>query len=71
MRTHNTRLWLVLSAMGCLALVALTHAAERTRVLADMGWGSPSGPGHYVELASATLGVALLSVALIWRRTSS
>ena len=53
-----------------LIVVVLTHVAERWHFFPEMGWGLPNSPGHYLDLASAILGVALLLTALIWRQIS-
>jgi hypothetical protein len=54
-----------------LVVVVLTHVAERWHFFPEMGWGLPDSPGHYLDLASAILGVALLLIALIWRQLSN
>ena len=41
-------------------MVALTHVAEALRVFPRMQWGDPHSVGHYIDLTSAVLGVALL-----------
>jgi hypothetical protein len=50
---------------ACLLIVVLTHVAERWQILPGMGWGLPNSPGHYLDLFSALLGVALLTVAYV------
>ena len=54
-----------------LIVVVLTHVAERWHFFLEMGWGLPSSPGHYLDLVSAILGVALLLAALMWRQVSN
>ena len=54
-----------------LIVVVLTHVAERWHFFPEMGWGLPNSPGHYLDLASAILGVGLVIAALIWRQFSS
>ena len=56
---------------GFLVVVVLTHVAERWHFFSAMGWGLPHSPGHYLDLVSAILGVALLLAALIWRQNSN
>jgi hypothetical protein len=34
--------------LACLAMVVLTHIAEKLHVLPNMGWGLPDSPGHYL-----------------------
>lgn len=53
-----------------LIVVVLTHVAERWHFFPAMGWGLPDSPGHYLDLASAILGIALLLAAMIWRQLS-
>jgi hypothetical protein len=45
--------------------MVLAHIAERLHIFPAMGWGLPNSPGHYLDLTSAVLGVALSVVALI------
>jgi hypothetical protein len=64
--------WLLVFGFGCLAVVVLTHIAEKLNLFPVMGWGLPDSPGHYLELISAVLGTALLIAGIIvgvyWRR---
>lgn len=62
--------FLAMLGMAFLIVVVLTHVAERWQLFPAMGWGLPDSPGHYVDLASAILGVALVVAAMIWRRLS-
>ena len=61
----SRRLFLV----GCafLAIVVLTHVAERLHVLPGMGCGLPDSPGHYLDLFSAIFGVVLFLAAGVVR----
>jgi len=64
--------WLAIFGIAFLIVVVLTHVAERWHFFPKMGWGLPNSPGHYLDLVSAILGVALLlSAALIWRQNSN
>jgi hypothetical protein len=56
---------LLSAALICLVVVVLTHVAERFDLLPAMGWGLPNSPGHYLDLVSAVLGIALLVSGLI------
>ena len=50
-----------------LLVVVFTHVAEALRLFPTMGWGEPHSVGHYIDLASAVTGIALLSAAfLLW-----
>ena len=51
-----------------LIIVVLTHVAETFDLLPQMGWGRPNTPGHYLDLASAIGGVALLVTGFCLRR---
>jgi hypothetical protein len=50
---------LLLLGFVCLAIVALTHVAERLHVFPGMGWGLPDSPGHYLDFVSAVVGSVL------------
>jgi hypothetical protein len=62
----------LLSTLGIafLVVVVATHVAERWRFFPEMGWGLPKSPGHYLDLASAIIGVALILAGLIWAITT-
>lgn len=64
------RRFLAILGIAFLIVVVLTHVAERRHFFPEMGWGLPNSPGHYLDLASAILGVALLVAALTWRQIS-
>jgi hypothetical protein len=53
------------AGIACLIVVVLTHVAERFEIFSSMGWGMPDSPGHYLDLASAIIGSALLAVGLV------
>jgi hypothetical protein len=44
---------------GCLLLVVLTHICEASHLLPSMHWGEERSAGHYLDLASAALGLTL------------
>ena len=52
---------LQLFGSGCLLVVIVTHICEALRLFPYMHWGEHS-IGHYVDLASALLGITLFSV---------
>jgi hypothetical protein len=60
-RSPSSSAWLRLLGAGFLALVVLAHFCETFQVLTWMGWGQKHSPGHYLDLASATLGLILLA----------
>jgi hypothetical protein len=49
---------LQVAGAGCL-LVVLTHVCEATHLFLTMHWGEERSVGHYLDLATATLGLAL------------
>jgi hypothetical protein len=51
---------------GFVVMVA-THIAEG-RWLPSMAWGQPHSAGHYLDLASAILGITLIPLGLLLRR---
>ena len=64
-RTVSARLPLIGAA--CLGVVVFTHVAEGLGWFPFMGWGEPHSAGHYIDLISARLGIALLVAALAAR----
>jgi len=66
---------LQLLGAACLGVVVLTHIAEALRLFASMGWGEKHSIGHYIDLSSAVLGIALLPLGYLLdaraKRTSS
>jgi hypothetical protein len=52
---------------ACLIIVALTHVCEAFNLLPSMRWGEPRSWGHYLDLASAVMGVVLLSLGYLLR----
>ncbi len=54
-----------IAGTACLAMVVLTHIAERYAIFPGMGWGRPDSPGHYLDLVSAVIGCALLPAGLL------
>ena len=50
---------------ACLLVVVLTHLCEVLNLLPIMGWGAQASIGHYIDLASAILGVALVTVGAL------
>jgi hypothetical protein len=59
--------WRVLQLLGagCLVVVVLTHVSEALRLFPSMQWGSPTSVGHYLDLSSAVLGLALVAVGYV------
>jgi hypothetical protein len=57
--------FLQLLGAGCLIVVVGTHVAEALRLFPWMNWGFPHSVGHYVDLASAVLGVTLFPLGYL------
>ncbi len=49
----------------CLLLVATFHLFEALELFPAMGWGRADSPGHFVDLASAILGVGVFPVGYL------
>lgn len=66
---------LQLVGAACLVMVVLAHISEALHVFPSMGWGEEHSIGHYLDLSSAVLGMALLPLGIVLRvqakRTSS
>jgi hypothetical protein len=56
---------LQLLGAGCLVLVVLTHIAEAFHLLPGMHWGAERSAGHYFDLWSAVLGLALFPLGYL------
>jgi hypothetical protein len=50
---------------GGLLIVVLTHVAEALHVFPGMGWGLPDSAGHYLNMVSVVLGLALFPVGYL------
>ena len=55
----------------CFVLVVSTHLAEGLRLFPAMRWGEPDSIGHYIDLTSAVLGIALMLLASLLRAKKS
>jgi formate hydrogenlyase subunit 3/multisubunit Na+/H+ antiporter MnhD subunit len=57
----------LVQALGAafLLVVVFAHLCEALNLLPFMGWGAQGSIGHYIDLASAILGVALLTVGAL------
>ena len=54
-----------------LMIVVLAHVCESLGLLSLMRWGASDSPGHYLDLASAVLGVASLSGGYFLQRSTT
>jgi len=59
--------WLFLQLIGggFLVIVALIHICEALQLFSWMGWGQPDSIGHYLDLASAILGLTLFPLGFL------
>jgi len=57
---------LQLLGAGCLALVILAHVSEALHLIPWMGWGREHSLGHYLDLCSAIVGLALFSIGWVF-----
>ena len=57
-----------LAGAACLLVVMFAHISEAFGLLSSIGWGQPNTLGHYIDLASAITGVALLAVGYFSRK---
>jgi hypothetical protein len=51
--------FLQLLGAGCLAIVVLAHICEALHLFPWMRWGDEHSVGHYLDFASAVLGLTL------------
>jgi hypothetical protein len=51
--------FLQLFGAGCLVVVIVAHISEALNLFPFMRWGSPHSVGHYLDVASAILGITL------------
>jgi hypothetical protein len=56
---------LQLLGAGCLVLVVLTHLCEALHIFPWMHWGDEHSVGHYLDLASAALGLTSFPVGYL------
>jgi hypothetical protein len=70
---RQTKLSALLQLIGaaCLVVVVVTHIFEALHLLRSMGWGSEHSVGHYVDLASAVLGLTLFPAGYLLHTFSS
>ncbi len=57
----------LLQLVGAVFLIAvvLAHVSEAFHLLPWMGWGREHSPGHFLDLASAVLGLTLFPVGYL------
>ena len=57
---------LQLFGAGCLVMVVLTHVSEALQLFPWMHWGNEHSVGHYLDIASAVLGLTLFPVGYLF-----
>jgi hypothetical protein len=67
LRTRATSSWLQLFGAIGLTMVVLAHVCEVFQLLPWMRWGAPDSLGHYLDLASAVLGLTLFPTGYLWQ----
>jgi|ERR1051325_5695396 hypothetical protein len=58
-RDKTVAAFMQLFGAACLMIVALTHVSEALHLFPWMGWGLRNSAGHFLDLASAVLGILL------------
>ena len=56
---------------GCIVAVALAHVCEALHLFPGMHWGLEHSTGHYVDLASAVLGLTFFPAGYFFHALSS
>jgi hypothetical protein len=64
-RTRAVSALLQVAGAACLMVVVFAHVFETLNLFPSMGWGAKGSVGHYLDLASAVLGAALLAVGYL------
>jgi hypothetical protein len=67
LRTRAVSSWLQLFGAIGLTMVVLAHVCEVFQLLPWMRWGAPDSLGHYLDLASAVLGLTLFPTGYLWQ----
>lgn len=53
--------------VGCLILVGFYHVCEALEWFSGMRWGAPDSVGHYLDLGTLALGIALVLMGSLGR----
>ena len=64
-RQRKMSLLVQLVGAGCLTVVALTHVCEALDLFPWMHWGEEHSIGHYLDFASAILGLTLFPLGYL------
>src|SRR5262249_7694100 len=65
LRERTPALFFQFLGAACLMLVVLTHVAEAFQWVPWMHWGDDQSIGHYVDVASGVLGIALFPLGYL------
>ena len=71
LRARTASALLQLVGAGLLPVVVLTHICEAFDLVPLMQWRLPDSAGHYLDLLSAVLGLALFSIGYLWHAIAS
>jgi hypothetical protein len=66
LRRKTVSSFLQIVGTGCLVVVVLTHICEALHIFPSMGWGLENSVGHYLDLASAVLGLTLFPIGYLF-----
>ena len=66
LRARTVPAFLQVFGAGCLVMVVVAHLCEALQLFPWMGWGLQDSAGHYLDLASAALGLTLFPVGYLW-----
>jgi hypothetical protein len=64
-RQRKVSLLLQLVGVSCFIVVALTHICEALQLFSWMHWGEEHSIGHYLDFASAILGLTLFLLGFL------
>ena len=64
-RTKTASSLLQMLGAACLVVVVLIHVCEALNLFPSMSWGAEDSIGHYVDLASAGLGLCLFPIGYL------
>jgi hypothetical protein len=65
LRRKTVPSFLQLLGAGCLVVVVSTHVSEALHLFPSMHWGHERSVGHYLDLWSAVLGLALFPMGYL------
>jgi len=69
-RTKTASSLVQMLGAACLVVVVLVHVCEALDLFPSMRWGAADSIGHYVDLASALLGLCLFPIGYLFHALS-